>query len=341
VDTLLIAVGLSSCDELLSKARRLGLKVYCAGDTAEIAEASAAIFSGRITGRQIAQDLGIPLTIPQGWPSLAEVLRSRPGKAGVFEPQDLPSRVYPLIRCLQPIPCDPCREACPEGLISLDDSIMNLPRFSGTCLGCGQCVSVCPGLAINLVFNDYDEKGERALLMLPFELDPSKLPLGEAVNTVDIEGNPVGQGKVIAVRSRPEQNRRHLVLLEVPQGERLQVAGFTVRGPSLPLEPSLAVPDEATCSADPIVCRCERIGKEAIIKEIRAGVRDMNQLKALSRAGMGGCGGKTCSELVLRLFREEGIDPKEITQGTVRPLVAEAPLDIFVRAEEDSHDSRK
>jgi NADPH-dependent 2,4-dienoyl-CoA reductase/sulfur reductase-like enzyme/ferredoxin len=330
VDTLLVAVGLGSCDELLIKSKELGIKAYAAGDTAEIAEASAAIFSGRITGRQIANDLGISVEIPEHWPGLAETLRSKPGPMTPLVLEDRPDPVYPLIRCVQEIPCDPCREACPDGLISLDGgSIMGLPRFSGSCLGCGQCVSVCPGLAITLVYNDYDPTGEKALLMLPFEFSPDRIPLGRLVDTVDMEGNFVGQGKVIAVRERPEQDRRFLLLVELPDAEKLDVAGFTLRGPSA----EIAVP--GALDDDPMVCRCERVRKSEIVARIRAGVRDMNQLKALARSGMGGCGGKTCSELVQRIFREEGIDLGEITPGTIRPLVAEAPLGAFVRGEEE------
>jgi len=59
VDTVLIAVGLSPVDELLQKAREYGMNVYAAGDSEEIAEASAAIFSGKITGRHIARDIGM------------------------------------------------------------------------------------------------------------------------------------------------------------------------------------------------------------------------------------------------------------------------------------------
>jgi len=332
VDTLLIAVGLNPCDELLHKARDLGIKAYAAGDTAEIAEASAAIFSGRITGREIARDLGVPVDIPAHWPELAAILRSKPGKAVAFQATDRPDPVYPLIRCVQQIPCDPCQRACPENLISIPGSIMNLPVFGGRCLGCGQCVSVCPGLAINLVFNDYDPTGEKALLMLPFELGLNRVPLDQEVDTVDMDGKAVGKGRVVAVREREDQDRRHLLLLEVPAKDKLVVAGFTVRGPSLPVTTS--PPAEAD---DPIVCRCERVRKSAIVTEIRAGVRDVNQLKALARVSMGGCGGKTCSELVRRIFREEGVDLKEVTPGTVRPLVAEAPLGTFVQGEETKH----
>ena len=333
VDTLLIAVGLSPVDELLTKARELGIKVYAAGDTAEIAEASAAIFSGRITGREIARDLGVPVEIPAYWPELAGILRSRPGKTVSFVAEDLPQPVHPLIRCVQEIPCDPCQRACPEHLISIEGSIMSLPKFSGECLGCGQCVTVCPGLAINLVHNDYDPTGEKSLLMLPFEFTLERLRLGGVVDTVDMDGAPVGEGTVIAVRSRVAQDRRHLVMLEVPAKDKLRVAGFTIRGPSLPVGAPL--PDD---DPDPIVCRCERVRKSAIVAEIRAGVRDINQLKALARVSMGGCGGKTCTDLVRRIFREEGVEPTAVTPGTIRPLVAETPLGSFVRDGEADHD---
>ena len=336
VDTLLIAVGLNPCDELLAQGNGLDLKIYAAGDTAEIAEASAAIFSGRIIGRQIANELGVPVEIPARWPELAEVLRSRPGKTVPLEVPDLQQPVYPVIRCVQEIPCDPCREACPEHLIAIEGSIMNLPHFSGACLGCGQCVTVCPGLAINLVMEDYDPDGEKALLMLPFEFNLDRVPLGQEVDTVDMDGRAVGQGKVIAVRDKPEQDRRRLLLVEVPFEERLQVAGFTIRLPSTPSQQSAPPPAD---EEDPIVCRCERVRESAIVEEIQAGVRDINQLKALSRMSMGGCGGKTCTELVRRLFNAHGITPDAVTPGTIRPLVAEAPLGVFVRGQEEKDDA--
>jgi sarcosine oxidase subunit alpha len=50
---------------------------------------------------------------------------------------------------------------------------------------------------------------------------------------------------------------------------------------------------------------------------------------------MGGCGGKTCTELMRRIFREEGVELDEITAGTSRPLVAETPLGAFIRGQED------
>jgi NADPH-dependent 2,4-dienoyl-CoA reductase/sulfur reductase-like enzyme/Pyruvate/2-oxoacid:ferredoxin oxidoreductase delta subunit len=328
-DTLLIAVGLASVDEILNKARQYGLRVYAAGDSDEVAEASAAIFSGRIAGRRLARDLGVQVEIPAHWEPLAEVLRSRPGPVEEWRAPDEQRPVYPVIRCVQEIPCNPCIEACPEELISME-GIMGLPEYAGHCLGCASCVVRCPGLAINLVCEDYDPARELALLVLPFEIGEDRIPLGEQVETVGFDGEPVGRGKVIAVRERPDQDRRRLVLLEVPFGERLQVAGFTIRGPSVAVETVAPADDE-----DPLICRCERVKKSEIVREIRAGVRDLNQLKALVRPSMGGCGGKTCTELIGRIFREEGVPLDQVTPGTSRPLVAEVPLGTFARRDED------
>ncbi|MCP4546878.1 MAG: FAD-dependent oxidoreductase [bacterium] len=328
-DTLLIAVGLSPVDEILVKAREYGLKVYAAGDSEEVAEASAAIFSGRIMGRKLARDMGVPVEIPEHWEPLAEVLRSKPGKLVTWKPPQISEKIYPVIRCVQEIPCNPCSAACPEGLIKME-GIMGLPEYEGDCLGCANCVSRCPGLAINLVCEDYDPDGKLALLILPFEFGDEMIRLGGEVRTVDMDGEPVGMGRVIAVRERPDQDRRRLLMLEVPFAERTRVSGFLVRKDSELVDKALPSEDE-----DPIVCRCERVRKSEIVREIRAGVRDVNQLKALVRPTMGGCGGKTCGELLLRIFREEGVDLADVSPSTNRPLVAEIPLGAFSEKEVD------
>jgi NADPH-dependent 2,4-dienoyl-CoA reductase/sulfur reductase-like enzyme/Fe-S-cluster-containing hydrogenase component 2/bacterioferritin-associated ferredoxin len=338
VDTVLIAVGLSPVDELLEKAREYGMKVYAAGDTEEIAEASAAIFSGKITGRRIARDLGMEVPIPSNWESFGEVLKHRPGEFEKFDPEDLKAPVFPLIRCVQEIPCDPCIEACPQNLISIEGSILGLPEFEGECQGCGQCVLACPGLAIQLVINDYDPSGKTALIMLPWEFVDAQTPMGREVVTTDMEGNAVGKGRVVAIRKRKDQDRRHLLFLEVPAEDRLQVAGFQIREPDQGAPADAGEPvakaDSDEDEADPMICRCERVRKSEILRAIRAGVRDMNQLKAVARSGMGGCGGKTCTEQVLRLFRSEGVDPSEVTLPTIRPLVAEVHLGDFVKKQD-------
>ena len=78
-----------------------------------------------------------------------------------------------------------------------------------------------------------------------------------------------------------------------------------------------------------IICRCERVTAGEIRDVIRLGFRDMNEIKTITRAGMGACGAKTCTSLIQRLFREEGIAPEKVTDPSKRPLFIEVPLGVF------------
>jgi len=118
-----------------------------------------------------------------------------------------------------------------------------------------------------------------------------------------------------------------LILLEVPFADRLSVAGFRLGEPEQETPAAVQAEDREV-----IICRCERVNKGEIVDLIREGYRDMNQLKAALRVGMGACGGKTCQELILSLFREEGVDPKEVTPLVERPLEMEVPLRVFAGA---------
>ncbi|HSW36651.1 MAG TPA: 2Fe-2S iron-sulfur cluster-binding protein, partial [Candidatus Limnocylindrales bacterium] len=326
VDTVLVAVGLNPVDELLKKSREYNIEVYTAGDAEEIAEASAAIFSGKIIGRKMAQAMGIDLPVPVTWEAFGQLLKHRPGESLPFQPPARDDRIYPLIRCMQEIPCNPCIEACPQKCITMPESILSLPEFGSGCLGCGQCVLACPGLAITVLFNDYDPQKESALLLVPFEFNNDIIPIGQETSTTDMEGNPVGKGKVVAFKESAAQDSRRLLLLEVPFEDRLKVAGFRIRN----IDEGNPLPLSLSGSEEPVVCRCERVRKSEIVREIRAGVRDMNQLKALIRTGAGGCNGKTCTDMILKIYKEEGVSLSDITMPTFRPLITEMHLGDFL-----------
>ncbi|MEJ2039467.1 MAG: FAD-dependent oxidoreductase, partial [Desulfosarcinaceae bacterium] len=81
VDTLLIAVGLAEVNEFYLKARQFGMDVFTAGDAQEIAEASAAMFTGRMAGHRIARALGVDVgEVPADWEYKARILKSHPGQ---------------------------------------------------------------------------------------------------------------------------------------------------------------------------------------------------------------------------------------------------------------------
>ena len=80
---------------------------------------------------------------------------------------------------------------------------------------------------------------------------------------------------------------------------------------------------------DMIVCRCERVTMQEIKALIQAGSRDMNEIKAITRAGMGACGGKTCEMIIQRAFKELGIADAEVTPYVHRPLFVEVPFGVL------------
>ncbi len=328
-DTVLIAVGLDPVNEFYLKAKDYGMKVFAGGDAEEIAEASAAIFSGKIRGREIINSLGqMHLDVPPTWYELGEILKSKPGKASLEEFTDWEDGVFPVIHCTQEIPCDPCSAICPQGLIHIEETdIRKTPVFLGNnyCCGvCEQCVSFCPGLAITLV--DYRSNPEKPIVSIPFEYPRDRLPENKKVIVTDTQGNDLGEVPVIDVDSIPTSDRTLIIRVEAPKAIARKIAGIQVQG-----EPVTQPMDHyvKTIEDETIICRCERVTAGEIRALIKQGIRDINEIKAVTRAGMGACGSKTCNALILRLFREEGIPFNEVTEQTRRPVFIEVPAGIF------------
>jgi len=91
---------------------------------------------------------------------------------------------------------------------------------------------------------------------------------------------------------------------------------------------------KASSDDEIIICRCERVTKKEIVDYIKkTGTRDLNAVKAALRVGMGPCGGKTCTELVLRIFRELGINIQDVEPPVDRPFTQEVPLQSFLKGE--------
>ena len=70
----------------------------------------------------------------------------------------------------------------------------------------------------------------------------------------------------------------------------------------------------------------------AIVREPSAFLFDepLSNLDAALRVGMGACGGKTCTELVMRIFRELGVDLKDVEVNVERPFTQEIPIKSFL-----------
>jgi NADPH-dependent 2,4-dienoyl-CoA reductase/sulfur reductase-like enzyme/Fe-S-cluster-containing hydrogenase component 2/bacterioferritin-associated ferredoxin len=337
VDTVLIAVGLAEVNEFYLKAQQFGMDVFHAGDAQEIAEASAAMFTGKIEGLKIAQSLGVYSgAIPREWGEKALVLKSRPGPVVRREPPAKEDGVFPVFHCYQEVPCNPCTSVCPQHSIRTEnDAITGLPYLTDidSCTGCANCAAVCPGLCITLV--DYRKDPEHPVVTLPYEVWREKVKVGQAVPVTDVDGAILGYYPVVKAASRKKFPGTLLVQVRVDRPIAKRAVGIWVQ--EQPIEP-MAVYEKAPPPDEAIICRCERISAGETRAAIRSGVRDLNQLKALTRAGMGACGSKTCRPMIWRMFKEEGVDPGTVTDRVDRPLFVEVPIGAFAGIPEGPHE---
>ena len=334
-DTLLIAVGLDPCDEFYHKAQAFGMRAWAAGDAAEIAEASAAIFSGKIRGLEIAGALGRETPgIPEEWSRIERILKSKPGDVQKETVPDPGPGVSVVFHCEQEIPCNPCTSVCPKQAISTGDDIRGRPRFIGdeigeVCNGCTKCVTICPGLAITLV--DYRKDSEYPTVSLAHEFGKEQIHPGDVVTVLDTEGSALGQAEVTQVAAGKKMDRTLLVRMKAPGSIAGRIAGIQVQRPEVS-EPMAHYVQRMR--DDTVVCRCERVTAGEIRALIRAGMRDVNEIKTVTRAGMGACGAKTCGSLVDYLFRQEGVPLDERVPNVQRPLFVEVPLGVFCSSSE-------
>lgn len=350
-DTLLIAVGLESVNELHNAALKFGIDSHVAGDAEEISEASAAMFSGRLAARKIANKQGREVTVPDEWEEMIGILKAKPGRENeeISIPDD-DEPAFPVIWCPETIPCNPCAVGCSEGVITIPGGgILERPEFAGGCNACAKCVLACPALAITLV-NRTDDTPGKAVVTVPLELlvdfkkGDTVVAVGEkgeyvcdaVVKKISLRRAKAPGNSVRPIEARPPGTvdlirKKTLVRLEVDEEFATKIAGIRIQDEELtkPIETVEPPPSDD----DVIVCRCERVTLGEIRKVIRSGVRDMNQLKAILKTGLGSCGGKTCGPLIKSIFRNEGIPAKEITPYTERPLVAEVPMGVFAGVE--------
>lgn len=236
--------------------------IFVAGDVAGIEEASSAMIQGRMAGNVIANQQGyiskddFEKQHAAYQESLAQLRSgiSRDKKAkiyteegqllsvsllkkgfldeeeiGVFPGVPIALKrkqgITPVIECTQNIPCNPCQDVCPKGCIKIGSKITNLPLLeeSAACSGCGLCVISCPGQAIFLVDETYEEGF--AAVSLAYELWPMPTA-GTKGGAYDRSGTLLGDAVVLDVRLAKGQDGTALVKIKVPAAFAMKARFF-------------------------------------------------------------------------------------------------------------------
>ena len=85
-----------------------------------------------------------------------------------------------------------------------------------------------------------------------------------------------------------------------------------------------------------IICRCEDITLAEVRRAISEGYCTIDDIKRVTRAGMGPCHGSTCGNLIAQeLSRHFKTPMDEIEIPTSRPLIKPVKLGSFVKGDAD------
>jgi len=89
----------------------------------------------------------------------------------------------------------------------------------------------------------------------------------------------------------------------------------------------------ANRDADIMVCRCEDVTREKILECIADGYETIDEIKRVTRSGMGPCQGRTCRSLIaFELSRIYGVPVDEVLMTTFRPPVKPISLGALADA---------
>lgn len=305
IDIINICTGLISDDQLLNKGKQVfGLHTYGCGDAVRIGEGTSAVLRGKQAAYEVAQNLGVRYNYDDYLEISRQYIDSQQHPIRVLEKPESPdaermmAKPFVQLDCLYGFACNPCSFSCPQGATH-KASTNTVPHVDyNKCIGCMQCVNHCPGLAIF----GYDLNKDTLFLPVEYEVEENK-----EVFLVDNDGKQVGEGRIEKVLKK--DNKTHVVRVKSTTAKGahlLKVRGFILKE-QYPQPLSFKTPvavDGAT-----YVCHCEDIDLQSVLDLI--GNRtfiSVDELKHITRMGMGPCRGKRCVPRARQILRAHGIE---------------------------------
>ncbi len=305
IDIINICTGLVPDNQLLAKGKELfGPHAYGVGDAIRIGEGTSAVLRGRQAAYEIATELGLRYNYDEYLDISRQYIDSQQHPVRLKEQPDLPSaermaaRPFVLIDCLYGFACNPCTFSCPQQAISKPSTSATPSVDYDKCIGCMECVNHCPGLAI------FGYNMQKDWCFLPVEYAVEE---GAEVYLVDNNGQAVGEGLVEKVLLK--ENKTDVARVKVGRldGHLTDAKGFILKDR---LPASLNTQNTQNSQKAPIyVCHCEDISDEQLLAAV--GERtyiSVDELKHITRMGMGPCRGKRCIARARGLLRSHGIE---------------------------------
>ena len=305
IDVINICTGLIPDNQLLTKGQyTFGKRCAGVGDAVRIGEGTTAVLRGKQAAYEIAQELGGRFNYNDYLQISKEYIDSQQHPIRIKEesPRPTPERQAqrPFVRldCLYGFACNPCSFACPQKAITKSSTSVTPEIDYEKCTGCMQCVSHCPGLAIF----GYDTRKQNLFLPVEYEVEE-----GAEVWLVDDNGKKQGEGIIEKVLKKPTKtNVARVKAAGMENDALLNITGFIVKE-NYPEE--IDFKQEPECESETYVCHCEDVSLDELLSAI--GDRkyiSVDEVKHITRLGMGPCRGKRCIPRLRMKLREKGIE---------------------------------
>ena len=305
IDCINICTGLIPDSQLLVKGNAVfGKSCHGVGDAVRIGEGTSAVLRGKQCAFEVLQNLGVKYDYREYLDISRQYIDSQQHPVRILEKAALPSperaasAPFVVADCLYGFACNPCSFACRFGALT-KASASSVPVIDyDKCVGCMQCVHQCPGLAIF----GYDLRSGKLFLPVEYHVEE-----GSEVILTDNNGKRTAEGVVEKIMKGSDKTDIARIRITVPPaGPLTETRGFVLKWKYAELS---GLKKAGQAEGKTYICHCEDIDIESILRLVgkRKSI-SADELKHISRIGMGPCRGKRCLPRAKSALKAYGIE---------------------------------